>query len=246
MLTLRVEDLGDRVGYVVQDGDTDLDVFDSRSEAEMYIRGMGMDRKDVVEIGIDLALDYARKHHGDQAHGCLTIMQHLSSVSMLVDALSGYEVDTVERLHVVSAAALHDIVEDTPVTIEDIRFNFCDEVAELVDVVTDRPGHNRYQRHLNTYWRIREKGSDAVLIKLCDRLANHARSLAYREHYLKMYVDEYPYFKMALWRPREHDRIWALLDAQYERMKDAHYGEGLQKGSGLSQDPGAGSEKQAA
>lgn len=37
----------------------------------------------------------------------------------------------------IAAAYLHDVVEDTPVTIEEIRAEFGDEVAVLVDWLTD-------------------------------------------------------------------------------------------------------------
>lgn len=38
----------------------------------------------------------------------------------------------------VAAAWLHDVVEDAPFTIEDIRFEFGAEIAELVDELTDK------------------------------------------------------------------------------------------------------------
>ena len=42
----------------------------------------------------------------------------------------------------VIAAFLHDVVEDTSFTLEDIRERFGDDVAFLVDVVTKRKKHN--------------------------------------------------------------------------------------------------------
>ena len=75
------------------------------------------------------------------------------------------------------AAFLHDVVEDTPYTIEDIRERFGDDVAFLVDVVTKKKkkstaAHSsqidNYKQMLNSlHYDIR-----ALLIKLSDRLHN--------------------------------------------------------------------------
>ena len=75
------------------------------------------------------------------------------------------------------AAFLHDVVEDTPYTIEDIRLRFGDDVAFLVDVVTKKKKSSastsssqidNYKQMLNSlHYDIR-----ALLIKLSDRLHN--------------------------------------------------------------------------
>ena len=75
------------------------------------------------------------------------------------------------------AAFLHDVVEDTPYTIEDIAARFGDDVAFLVDVVTKKKKKNtaskssqidNYKQMLNSlHYDIR-----ALLIKLSDRLHN--------------------------------------------------------------------------
>ena len=75
------------------------------------------------------------------------------------------------------AAFLHDVVEDTSYTIEDIKERFGDDVAFLVDVVTKKKKKNsttsssqidNYKQMLNSlHYDIR-----ALLIKLSDRLHN--------------------------------------------------------------------------
>ena len=75
------------------------------------------------------------------------------------------------------AAFLHDVVEDTPYTVEDIAARFGDDVAFLVDVVTKKKKKNtasqssqidNYKQMLNSlHYDIR-----ALLIKLSDRLHN--------------------------------------------------------------------------
>lgn len=42
----------------------------------------------------------------------------------------------------IATAWLHDVVEDTPVTLQEIRTRFGDEIADAVDALTRRPGEN--------------------------------------------------------------------------------------------------------
>lgn len=66
-----------------------------------------------------------------------------------------------------AAAFLHDTVEDTSVTIEDIRAEFPKEVADAVDVLTHRKGMS-YAEYL---WRIQQNRT-AVKVKLSDLRSN--------------------------------------------------------------------------
>ena len=91
-------------------------------------------------------------------------------------------------------------------------------VSDIVSLVTDKHGANRYERHLHTYHMIRGN-PDALLVKLCDRRHNHARSITHNERWAAMYRDEYRYFKIALWRPHQYEDLWGELDAQYEQLK---------------------------
>lgn len=228
MLTLRV-DYNDYEGthYVVMSDGQDVYTTSDRSLAERYMKGL-----------VSRAKSFAKQMHEGQMHGCLLMEEHLETVSNIVVAFGG-DNDPLELMELEAAAWLHDILEDTPVSLDTLEDQFGPRVASLVDAVTDRPGANRYERHLNTYYRTREYGSDAVLIKLSDRAHNHARSIQFKETYLDMYLGEYPYFKMALWRPREHVKLWELLDRQYMIMRKMRNGEGLQEGGGLVEDPRA-------
>ena len=76
----------------------------------------------------------------------------------------------------VIAAFLHDVVEDTEYTLEDIRSRFGDDVAFLVDVVTKRKKHNyEHTKQVDNYRQILESvhfDIRALLVKLSDRLHN--------------------------------------------------------------------------
>ena len=76
----------------------------------------------------------------------------------------------------VIAAFLHDVVEDTDYTIEDMRERFGDDVAFLVGVVTKKKKeHYERSKQVDNYQQILESVQydvRALLIKLADRLHN--------------------------------------------------------------------------
>ncbi|MER3454597.1 MAG: GTP pyrophosphokinase [Acidimicrobiia bacterium] len=79
---------------------------------------------------VQKAYEFAREAHQDQfrASGEAYISHPLGVARILAE--SGFEP------HTVAAALLHDVVEDTPVTIEEIKGEFGGEIATLVDGVT--------------------------------------------------------------------------------------------------------------
>jgi (p)ppGpp synthase/HD superfamily hydrolase len=75
----------------------------------------------------------------------------------------------------IAAAYLHDVVEDTPVTLADIRLAFGDVVADLVDWLTDvsRPGDgNRRTRRGIDLMHTAQAPPEAKTIKLADLIDN--------------------------------------------------------------------------
>ncbi|MDE6331074.1 MAG: HD domain-containing protein, partial [Muribaculaceae bacterium] len=76
----------------------------------------------------------------------------------------------------VIACFLHDVVEDTDYTIDDIRKRFGDDVAFLVRVVTKKPTHDyELSKQLDNYRQLlnsMQYDIRAILVKLADRLHN--------------------------------------------------------------------------
>lgn len=76
----------------------------------------------------------AKAHHGQYRKGSgLPYIVHPIAVAALAHERGWPE-------HVVVACLLHDTVEDTATTIEDIRTEFGDKVARIVEALTRRPG----------------------------------------------------------------------------------------------------------
>ena len=73
------------------------------------------------------------------------------------------------------AAVLHDVVEDTPCTLDEVSIEFGPRVAELVGWVTIPPacpGESRPAVRQAYLRRLRDAPRDAVLVKLADRASN--------------------------------------------------------------------------
>ncbi|WP_437949554.1 HD domain-containing protein [Sorangium sp. So ce296] len=93
------------------------------------------------------------------------------------------------------AAWLHDALEDTATTREEIAARFGEDVAALMWAVTGT-GRNRKERNRAVYEKIRQH-PEAAILKLADRIANAEAS---REHPDKraMYRSEQEGFEQAL------------------------------------------------
>ena len=158
---------------------------------------------------INRVVKYAReKHAGMKYDGKDFFDTHVRHV---VDVLQNYNPTEAE----VCAAYLHDSIEDTTATYEEIVLHFGEAIADIVSRVTDKPGENRLQRHLNTYYILRRNPS-AIKVKLADRISNMSRSLGLE--FENMYKKEYVAFKFALY-DGDHLEMWAELDKVYEQIR---------------------------
>ena len=92
---------------------------------------------------IKYAKEYAIKHHEGQVHGPRPFWHHLRDV---VGVLKEFQIDDPDLL---AAAWLHDVVEDTSVTVEDVTAEFGPRIGALVDALTDGDGATRKKRKRN-------------------------------------------------------------------------------------------------
>lgn len=163
---------------------------------------------------------FAVERHGDQKYSSGPYSIHLAAVSAVLSRFGIVD----ENLH--KAAWLHDVVEDTPTKLEEVKTLFGPVVADLVHRVTNGPGKNRKERHENTYPKI-FASDDAITLKLADRIANTEQSIKDNGDLLQMYIKEYPDFKYMLFKPGSHDEMWLHLDKLVSRSDD----EGIQHDS---------------
>ncbi|RYE14241.1 MAG: bifunctional (p)ppGpp synthetase/guanosine-3',5'-bis(diphosphate) 3'-pyrophosphohydrolase [Rickettsiales bacterium] len=116
---------------------------------------------------INKAICWAKKYHGEQKRksGELFYTHPLEVAYMLAD----YNLKT----EIIVASILHDIVEDTEVTVGMIVDHFSWRIAEMVDRLTrDRPDGTKLEVESILNNAYQSKDEEILLIKLFDRLHN--------------------------------------------------------------------------
>lgn len=150
---------------------------------------------------------FAVQAHGGQRYGERPYSFHL-------DMVAGHLAAHGELAQVIGY--LHDVVEDTPVGLEEIAAAFGELVAECVGLLTDEPGANRKERKAKTYAklsRVTGPAELALVVKAADRLANVKTCVEERKRSLwRVYRDEHAAFKSAAFRPGLCDPLWVELD----------------------------------
>lgn len=110
-------------------------------------------------------------HAGQVRHSGEPYVSHCVEVARI---LADLQLDTTT----VTSGLLHDIVEDTDVTIEDVEREFGPEIAQIVDGLTkiaNLPLSSREERQVENYRKLLlsiAKDARVILIKLADRLHN--------------------------------------------------------------------------
>lgn len=151
---------------------------------------------------------FAVRAHGAQLYGSRPYAWHLDMVAAILEPWGG-EAQVV--------GWLHDVIEDTDVTREQVAAEFGPFVAECVALLTDEPGATRRDRKPATYRklaRVEGRAELALIVKAADRLANVRCCVADRAaRLLRTYRDEHALFREAARRPGLCDPLWDELDA---------------------------------
>ncbi len=136
-----------------------------REQTSRYLSQAARDR-------LEEALGFAREaHQGQKRVSGEAFVEHPTSVAVILSKMD-MDVDTL------MAAILHDVVEDSTVTLEELRGAFGDTVAELVDGVTKltqletRTRMEEQAENLRKMFVAMAKDIRVILIKLADRLHN--------------------------------------------------------------------------
>ncbi len=114
-------------------------------------------------------------HSGDVRRGKnIPYLLHPLEAAVIVSSVS-------EDPELIAAAVLHDVVEDTPITLEMIKDKFGSRIAEIVDINTDRYPASDAGLSAHDSWHIRKEDClkrllsaprDAKIVALGDKLSN--------------------------------------------------------------------------
>jgi (p)ppGpp synthase/HD superfamily hydrolase len=115
------------------------------------------------------ALEMAEAVHAGQTRrgsGGMAYIHHPVAVAELL-AAHGYDEQTV------AAALLHDVVEDSEASVEDVAARFGQPVADLVAALTEDESIEPFERRKEAHRRhAAEVGGDALAIYAADKLSN--------------------------------------------------------------------------
>jgi len=153
---------------------------------------------------LDRAIIFAVKaHHNTERRGKgFPYIVHPLEAVEIVSTITADE-------ELMAAAALHDTIEDTDVTVEDIRAQFGDRIADLVHAESDQftegvseadSWHDRKQAAIN---RLAAASHDAKIVALGDKLSN----------------------MRAIWRDYQikGDEIWSIFHVTDKASHEWHY-----------------------
>lgn len=173
-----------------------------------------------------IALDYATQwHEGQQRFSGAPYIVHPRRVGFMAKAY-GF------RQAMVCAAFLHDVVEDTAVTADDLTLVFGAEVADLVTELTTPKrgdGKSREDRFRAEYERLLGISVPAKLVKLCDVYDNISRLDAEAVGAPPQWVPNYVRLKARLLPTLEvtNQPVWETTRALLERAYRSQFGRPL-------------------
>ena len=111
-----------------------------------------------------------RAHRGQERDEGSPYIEHPLRVALIVaEELGRPEADLI------CAALLHDVVEDTPITLAEVQETCGDSVAHWVELLTKEKVEDPDEKRRATrryLWRIAEDSPEVLLLKLADRLDN--------------------------------------------------------------------------
>lgn len=143
------------------------------------------------ELITNKALEFAREKHKGQMRKNNTPVEYITHPINVANLVKKYANNAENIDNLVSAAYLHDTLEDTNTTYEELICNFGNLISNLVkeltnnDVLKKEMGKTKYLSMKMT-----SMSEDALIIKLCDRLDNVSSLYDTNKAFIDKYLRE--------------------------------------------------------
>jgi (p)ppGpp synthase/HD superfamily hydrolase len=157
--------------------------------------------------------------HHKQRYGTNPYTHHLQAVE---EILYRFGFDDYELK---IAAWLHDIIEDTELSYDQVKHGFGERIANIVYAVTNEMGRNRKERYGKTYPKIKADRK-ALILKLADRIANIEQAIGTNSRYVDLYRKEWEEFYSQLFEDVEDQRVikmWKYLESLFGGENGKNY-----------------------
>src|SRR5713101_7732083 len=193
---------------------------------DQLIADVGAYKPDVDRPLLERAFAFAaRAHEGQQRRSGEPFIEHPFAVARILAELHLDE-------ETLAAAMLHDVVEDTGVDAEQLKAEFGDEVAKLVDGVTKLTRiqfQSREQAEAENYRKMivaMAQDPRVILIKLADRLHN-LRTIEYlgKQKQIQKAKEALEVYAPIAHRLGIHAMKWELEDLSFETLHPRKYAE---------------------
>ena len=168
----------------------DLDLDKQLSESYLNYRASSIKFITIY----DIALEYAtKKHEGKFRKGYYNkpYITHPIEVSKLIEK---YMEDDLEQDIFKVAALLHDTLEDTDATYEEIEELFGKNIADIVlELTNDKEVKDRLGKDVYLANKMSKMNDKTLILKLCDRLHNVSELIYADDEFNEKYVRETVY-----------------------------------------------------
>lgn len=167
------------------------------------------------------AIAFAAHKHRDQRRKDPAASPYINHPIALADVLANE--GGVTDMEVLCAAVLHDTVEDTETTVDELRAHFGERIASIVDEVTDDKGLPKQERKQLQIEHAPHISAQAKLVKLADKICNvrdilhsppRSWSVERQERYLHWAAAVIEGVR------GEHEVLEAQFDALYARLDE--------------------------
>jgi (p)ppGpp synthase/HD superfamily hydrolase len=180
----------------------------------------------LLSVKVINAKAFAIEKHSNQKYGVLPYEVHLISVISVL-LRNNILCNTPENIDLWTAAWLHDILEDTDTSEEELIQKFGENVCKIVWSLTDGADGNRSEKKQVMYEKL-INNKDAIIVKLADRIANLEFSIINNdEEKINLYVSENKELNKQLNNVITENNAKSLLNYLNNLVQDYQNSEGM-------------------